>query len=161
MGFWENLASGFLSEPVENKASKIGSLGEIAFEVSTEKVMTVGNMTRSYSAKYAEHEIIGDKPVLEFVGANLRTISFEIQIHAEWGHNPKDEIKQLVEYCEGGEVLTFILGDGPVGDNKWVIESVEETDEQWTGTGEVLYCKANISLKEYVDKDKEGENGSS
>ena len=46
----------------------------------------------------------------------------------------------------------MILGDGPVGDNKWIIESIEETDEMFTGTGEVLYCKANINLKEYIDK---------
>lgn len=161
MGFWENLAKGILSSVINNKESRIGSLGEVAFEVSTEKIMTVNNMSKSYSAKYAEHEIIGDKPILEFTGANLRTISFEIQIHAEWGYNPKEEVKKLVEYCEGGEVLTFILGDGPVGDNKWIIESIEETDEMFTGTGEVLYCKANINLKEYVEDKVEKVNGNS
>lgn len=152
MGFWDTVTSKLNDVEVKNAESKIGSLGEIPFQVTSDDVYTLNNMQRSYAAKYVEHEVIGEKPVLEFTGANLRTISFDIQIHAEWGHNPKDEIQKLVDYCEQGQVLTFILGNGPVGDNKWVIESVSETDEMFVGNGEVLYCKASISLKEYVSE---------
>ena len=151
MSFWDKLAGMIKDVEVKNAASRIGSLGEVAFEVSDSSIMTISNMSRSYAAKYAEHEIIGNKSILELTGAALRTISFDIQLHAEWGHNPKEEIKRLVEYCENGTVLTFILGNGPIGDNKWIIESISETDEMFVGNGEVLYAKATINLKEYVN----------
>ena len=62
-------------------------------------------------------------------------------------------MNQLIEYCENGAVLSFILGDGPIGDNKWVIESISETTEEFMGNGEVLSCIATINLKEYIENE--------
>ena len=46
----------------------IGSLGNVVFEVSSEKVKTLRDMQRQGSARFATHEIIGKKPLREFLG---------------------------------------------------------------------------------------------
>lgn len=66
---------------------------------------------------------------------------------------------KLIEYCEQGAILTFILGDGPIGENKWIIESISEKAEQFLGNGEILSCVASVSLNEYIeDEVKADEN---
>ena len=79
MSFWKKLF-GMLNS-VKNKESKIGSLGEIAFEVSNyDRIFTLNNYSKSISANYAEHDVIGSKPILEFTGPKLQTISFDVRI---------------------------------------------------------------------------------
>ena len=159
MNFWESVLD-FL-KPIKNRESKIGSLGEIAFEVSNyDKILTLDNYSKSISANYAEHEVIGSKPLLEFTGAKLQTISFDIRIASYLGYNPRKQMNQLIEYCETGAVLSFILGNEPIGENKWVIESIEEKTEQFMGNGEILSCIASISLKEYIENEVKDDAGS-
>lgn len=154
VSFWTDVTDLLANKVISNAESKIGSLGEVAFEVSgPDKIFTVSNLSRNISAKYAEHEVIGTKPLLELTGAALQTISFDIQIGYDWGHGPAEEIDKLIKYCESGAVLTFILGNGPIGDNKWVIESVSENAEWFDGTGNITYAKASITLKEYIEKE--------
>ena len=150
MSFWDTLLD--LMGTVKNKESKIGSLGEIAFEVSNyDRILTLDNYSKSISANYAEHEVIGSKPLLEFTGAKLQTISFDIRISSYLGYNPRSQMAKLIEYCEQGAVLTFILGEARIGDNKWVIESLSEKAEQFMGNGEILSCVASVNLKEYIE----------
>ena len=152
MSFWETLLD--MLGPIKNKESKIGSLGEIAFEVSNyDRILTLDNYGKSISANYAEHEVIGSKPLLEFTGPKLQTISFDVRISSYLGYNPRKQMDQLIEYCEKGAVLSFILGDEPIGENKWVIESISEKAEQFMGNGEILSCVASISLKEYIENE--------
>ena len=152
MSFWKKLF-GMLNS-VKNKESKIGSLGEIAFEVSNyDRIFTLNNYSKSISANYAEHDVIGSKPILEFTGPKLQTISFDVRISSYLGYHPRKQMNQLIEYCENGAVLSFILGDGPIGDNKWVIESISETTEEFMGNGDVLSCIATINLKEYIENE--------
>lgn len=152
MSFWDTLLD--LMGPVKNKESRIGSLGEIAFEVSNyDRILTLDNYSKSISANYAEHEVIGSKPLLEFTGAKLQTISFDIRISSYLGYNPRKQMQQLIDYCEQGAVLSFILGDEPIGENKWVIESISEKAEQFMGNGEILSTMASVSLKEYIENE--------
>lgn len=149
--FWSQALSLLGNSIISNKASHIGSLGEVAFEVQgPRQVLTVDDFSRSASAKYSEHNIIGGKPVSEFCGPDLQSISFKIKIHAQWGQNPASQMKKLIEYCELGQVLDFILGNGPVGDNHWVIESVCEAVDHFGVDGNIVCCTASLSLKEYV-----------
>lgn len=152
MSFWDTLLD--LMGPVKNKESRIGSLGEIAFEVSNyDRILTLNNYSKSISANYAEHEVIGSKPLLEFTGAKLQTISFDILISSYLGYNPRKQMKQLIDYCEQGAILSFILGDEPIGENKWVIESIDEKANEFMGNGEILSTTASVSLKEYIENE--------
>lgn len=159
ISFWQRLFD--RPEPVKNKESKIGSLGEIAFEVSNyDRILTLDNYSRDITANYAEHEVIGSKPLLEFTGAKLQTISFDVRISSYLGYSPRKQMDKLKEYCEGGAVLTFILGDEPIGENKWVIESLSEKAEQFLGNGEILSTVATVNLKEYIEDEVKDDEGS-
>lgn len=153
--FWQALASRALAVGVEKSTGgSIGALGEIAFEVSAyNDIFTLDSYKRSAKAKLATHEIIGEKPLTEFCGPELQEVSFSIKLHAAWGVNPKKEIARLIEYCENGAVLSFVLGGEPVGDNKWIIESVSESVDYFDHGGVIIYSTAEVSLREYVENE--------
>lgn len=154
-GFWRaaaSLLSGVARSSLASVAGgSIGALGDIAFEVSAyNNIFTIDGYKRSVKAKLAAHEVIGQKPLTEFCGPELQSVSFGIKLHASWGVNPKKEMQRLTEYCETGEVLTFVLGGVPVGDNKWIIESVGESVDYFDAGGLILYSTADVTLTEYV-----------
>lgn len=138
--------------PFADSSRDVASLGDIQFQVTnTKNIFTFDGYSRSSSTRISKHEVIGGKPVLEFMGADLQEISFEIKINAFWGHNPKKEINRLIKYCENGEVLTFCLAGEPVGDNKWLLTKVSESAEHFDIDGNIIYSKAQITLQEYVE----------
>jgi len=153
--FWRSVSAKLMSFVGGSYfGGSIGSLGDIAFEVSAyNDIFTPDGYKRSARARLSSHEIIGEKPLTEFCGADLQTVSFSIKLHAAWGVNPKTEIERLMEYCEKGEVLSFVLGGEPVGENKWIIESVGESVDYFDFGGVVIYSTAEVSLREYVENE--------
>ena len=59
------------------------------------------------------------------------------------------ELDKLRKYRDTGKVLTLVLGGRVVGQNRWVIESIGESVNFWSKTGQILSCDVSISLKEY------------
>ena len=130
----------------------IGTLGDITFKVSSYKdILTISTYQRDAKARTSTHEIIGQRPILEFLGPDLQTISFSIQLRAWCGANPKQALNTLRRYCETGEVLQFSMGGSPVGENKWLIESISGTANYFDGSGNIVSADASVSLKEYVE----------
>ena len=60
-----------------------GLLGKIPFSCSDSRVLTFQNLQVQKSARYASHDIIGQKPVNEYVGPSMTTLSFTIQLRAQ------------------------------------------------------------------------------
>jgi len=55
----------------------IGYFGDdIIFEISDTKIYNFSGFKRDTASRYATHEIIGEKPVTEYIGPGLCTISF-------------------------------------------------------------------------------------
>ena len=134
----------------------IGSLGSlITFEVSTDKkgklkVLTFDKLSQKVSGRYSTHNIIGSKPKTEFLGADLRALSFNIHLSAMHGVKPRTTIENIEKAVESGTVLPFAVGSKKVGANKWVIESMSETWEEIYNKGELVSASLSLSLKEYV-----------
>ena len=128
----------------------IGTLGEVVFEVSASKVKTFDSMKRSGSGRWATHEIIGQKPVMEFLGPGIEQISFNMRFDVFLGINPSDELVVLRQMRDAGEAVTLILEGQPVTDNLWVIESLSEDYPAIDNTGRILIANVDVSLKEYV-----------
>ena len=61
-------------------AGFLGMIGTLPFVCSHEKVMTFSNLQTEQSVRYATHEVIGKKPVLEFIGESLSRVSFQIRL---------------------------------------------------------------------------------
>ena len=63
----------------------IGAIGDVVFEVSSKKVETLRDMKRQARGRYATHEIVGRKSVLEFLGLEPDEITFSMQLNADLG----------------------------------------------------------------------------
>ena len=87
----------------------IGTLGDVVFETSSEKIRTFDNMKRDGSARWTAHEVMSNKPVLEFIGPDIEQISFSMRLDVALGINPTAELETLREVRDKGEAVKLIL----------------------------------------------------
>lgn len=130
----------------------VGSLGEVPFIVARGLVRTFSDYNREGSGRWAKHDLIGQKPVLEYLGEDLEKISFKMLLRADHGLNPENEVKKLRKMRDNGEVVVLILADKPVGNNSWIIESIGESVTFWDAFGNARSISVDISLQEYVER---------
>jgi phage protein U len=151
----KNLASGIMGQ-LRGKLSSwgfsmpIGCLGDVMFTVSSREVRTFRDMKRTTKARYASHEIIGQKPILEYIGPDGEEITFSMQFHAALGVSPADETEKLREMCESGEAVFLVIGNHTVGQNQWVVESVGENVDTVDNCGRIIVTQVDVTIKEYV-----------
>lgn len=130
----------------------VGSLGDVPFIVARGLVRTFSDYNREGSGRWAKHDLIGQKPVLEFLGKDIEKISFKMVFRADQGINPEKEAQKLRKMRDNGEVMVLILADKPVGDNSWVIESIGENVTFWDAFGNIQAMSVDVSLQEYVER---------
>lgn len=131
--------------------ARVGSLGSVVFSVSDTLVRTISDYSRKTSVRLGTHEIIGEKPLTEFLGPGIDNISFTVKLSAFRGVNPKDEAEKLRRIAESGEAVTFVMGDSPVTQNKWLIESMEETASYYDKNGNIISSDVNLNIREYAE----------
>ncbi|WP_094607726.1 hypothetical protein SPSIL_009120 [Sporomusa silvacetica DSM 10669] len=121
------------------------------------KVMTFDDFKRDSAGRWATHEIIGidKKPILEFIGPGLETISFSIFLTTMLGVEPVDELKKLRQLRDNGVVCMFTIGGNAVTANAWVITQLSETHKTYDNKGSLLVASVSVSLTEYVKLPKE------
>ena len=129
----------------------IGSLGDVVFEVSSDKVRTFNDLQVQLKANYMEHAIHGKKGLLEFTGFAASTMTITIDLLASLGVVPKDELTGLEEILTNHEAVPFILNGEPQGDNLWVLESLSESYPVINNKGELISVRVTLNLKEYVE----------
>ncbi len=135
----------------------IGTLGDIAFEVSAEKVRTFDRLRRRGGARFATHDVLGKKPVKEFIGPGLESIGFSMFFSVSAGLNPQNEIKKLRELRDKGVPLELVIGGAAVSENLWVIEEVSEDWGPVDNKGNLLFARVDVDLQEYPrDSDATG-----
>ena len=127
----------------------VGSLGDLNFEVSNYKVLTFREFKREGGAKYATHEVIGQPPKLEFLHREPTKISLEIDLLADLGIEPGEEMQKIIEMCNEGVANYLIIGGEVFGDCEWVIEDFSETVKHYDGQGKVIAGKVSLKLQEY------------
>lgn len=129
--------------------AQIGKWGKTQFKVNAKKALTFKNMKRSYSARWATHDIAGKRPKLEFQGPDMDEISVEIILDAELGVSPRKTMKTLRAAAKRGEVYYFYIGGKKVAINKFYIASgTENWNEIWS-RGELVRATASITFGEY------------
>ena len=134
----------------------IGSLGEVVFEVSDEKVRTFRDFQIQRSAKYSEHAIHGRKGLLEFTGLSPASASLSIKLDAGLGVNPKEELNNLREILTKHEAVPFILDGEPQGDGLWVLESLDENFEVIDNHGTFIALNVSLKIREYIEVEANG-----
>ena len=60
---------------------RIGSLGDIVFEVSDSVIRTFSEFQRTTSGRWATHEVMGSAPVGEFISPGLDEITLPIKLN--------------------------------------------------------------------------------
>lgn len=129
----------------------IGNLGKtITFEVSSEKVLTFNNLSRTVKGRWTQHNIIANKPKSEFLGPDLDGITFKVSLSAMHGVRPRKTLETIEKAVRKGTVLPFVVGGKKVGSNSWVITSVSETWNCVYSKGELVTADVNLTLQEYV-----------
>lgn len=136
----------------------IGAIGSkalddvIVFEVSDQRILTFDGFKRSNKITFAKNNVLLQKPVSEYVGQELDTISFTIYFKSELGTDPRAELDRLIYLHRNGDVVTLMLWGRAFGTYRWIISAL---DMNWTRINKIGYCRAiecGITLEEYAGR---------
>ena len=131
---------------------QIGNFGSlIVFETSDRRILTFSGFNKQVGANYAEHTRFTKKPLLEFTGPQLATVSFTVTLNALHGVRPRATMEAIEEAIEAGRAEVLVIGGRAIGQYKWVITSMSESWDYVYNGGELVAAKMDISLKEYVE----------
>lgn len=125
----------------------MGALGSLPFVCARGKVLTFNDLSRDQSARWAKHEVIGKKPVLEYVGEDLAKVSLTIRFDTNLGVPPLIGLDHLKKMLKNKQVKTLVIGGEYLG--RYVIESVSEERKFHTGAGVCIVAEATIALLEW------------
>lgn len=128
----------------------IGNIGDITFVASESKLRTFQQLTKDYAARYATHEVIGKKPVLEFIGPDIIKANLTIRLESAKGVVVQDEIDAINTIIESGEDQPLFIGKKYFG--QFVIKSMNENDSVTDNKGVIRLATITINLEEYADE---------
>lgn len=126
----------------------IGTLGQLPFVCSSKKVLTFNNLKRTNSVRWARHEIIGKKPKLEFMGADLSTASLTMRFDSSLNAPPLFYLNRVKKMLDNRMYKTLIIGGDYMG--KFVMEEVEEERLWHNGAGVCIAAEVRIALTEWT-----------
>jgi len=124
----------------------VGTFGTLPFVCSSVFVLTFNGLSRELSVRWAQHDVIGTKPVLEYIGPDLASISMSIRFDSTLGLAPLMGLKKLKGMLEDGTAHVLVIGGEYFG--RFVMESISEERRHHTGFGVCQVAEAKISLKE-------------
>jgi hypothetical protein len=119
----------------------------VVFAASAFLVQTFEELIRESSARYAVHDVIGGKPIVEFTGAELRTMDFKITLHSSFGVEPLSFYEKLQDMTEKGlPQRVFIEGKNQ---GQYNILKVRGETTMWA-KGRPAVMSIDLSLREYI-----------
>lgn len=127
----------------------IGSYLNVVFQVSDNRVNTFNNFTRTGDARYEKHAIKHQKPLLEFEGPDVESVTFDVKLSVNLGINPLAELEKWKKSWREGKRGIFLLGNKPVSNNAFVISKVTENHKTFDKKGNVLTIEISLDLLEY------------
>ena len=89
----------------------IGNWGSIVkFQTSDKRILTPDKMKYSFAARINKHNVINGYPIVEFVGPDLQTTTFTIELNALLGVRPKVIEDKLWYSLAEGVVAPLVIG---------------------------------------------------
>jgi phage protein U len=128
---------------------QIGTIGDIVFEVSSERVHTFDGLIQRTGGRWEDHQPIGAPVRPEFLGPDQGVMEFNIKLHASLGVNPKTEKEKIEAMVISGHHAPFMLGNAPIGEGNWYIATCETTHEIIDNAGRLLKASLHITLREH------------
>ncbi len=128
---------------------RVGSLGEIVFSVSSNKVETFSGLKISSSASYGSHKRHCGNEIIEFTGNDADSISFNMTLSQILGVDVESELEKLRKYKKTGKTLKLVIGKKVIGNYRWVITKMNITPKYYGKRSEILTADVAVTLKEY------------
>lgn len=129
----------------------IGNWGSnITFEVSASRALTFKDMTRNVSGRWQDHPILDGKPLSEFGGAELSSVTMTVILSAMNGVHPKDVIASLEAAAENGKVDYLYIGGRKIGTDKMRLTSVSESWNKVMNNGALVEATVDLTFDEYI-----------
>lgn len=140
----------------------VGYMGDVPFITSRQVLLTFDDFGRNSEGRWAKHELVGQKPVLEFLGPDTEVITMKIMLRRDHGINPEKVLTKLRQMRDTGEVFPLVLGSRVIRNNikalmkkgvapgagLWILRSVGESVTHWAG-GNPYIVEVSVTLEEY------------
>lgn len=129
----------------------IGKYGDIVFETTDTRILNFKDLKISKSNRTTSHNILMKKPILEFLGPELDSITFTVNLNASLGINVTEERNKWYKNIENATADELLIGNKKIGQNKWLTTSINETYNTILNNGQVYSLTLEITLQEYVE----------
>lgn len=124
----------------------IGYLGDIVFTAGNDRILTFSDLQVNRAGRFATHEIIGSKPVIEYLGPEASTISYNIILDSSLGVDVQAEIDRLNDAMVAGKPLPLVEGEKYHGD--FVINALTETHSAMARDGKLIRAELALNMTE-------------
>jgi len=124
----------------------LGFFGKIPFTCSTEQVATFKDLQIQRQSRYATHDVLGQKPVQEYIGPALTTVSFKIQLRSYLKSNPATYLAMLKDILDSGKAQRLLLGPQYYG--KYILTGYSEDQKYFNGIGACIAADVSLQLDE-------------
>jgi len=128
---------------------QIGSFGDIIFEVSERSVRTFYDFLQRAGSRWSIHEPIASAPRPEYLGPVQGDLEFTMRLSSSLGLDPAAEKAKMETLAREGTHAPLLLGNRPVSEADWYIESCETTLLWVNGRGGIDLAEMKLLLKEY------------
>jgi phage protein U len=119
------------------------ALGSVSFEV----IASPTQMETTDAWHYAEFKLVEAKPTLQWIGDELRKISFTLVLHQAYA-DPVNDFAALSAMAEQHQPVPFVLGNGTNIGN-FVIKEIKRTDDWMSDQGDPIKLTADVQLLEW------------
>ena len=128
---------------------QIGSYGFIVFEHSAGNVQAFSDMAITTAGRWPVHEPVFGRVVPQFTGPGQSEAIFDMHLHERLGINVPEVLRRIREVPRRGMVAPLIVGNEPVHDHDWLMETMEERQVRHDREGRVMYAVITATLREY------------
>ena len=129
----------------------IGYFGKIIFETSDKRILTFTDFKYSAQNRTEKHSVIGSKPITEFIGPELDSVSFTVNLNGSWGVKPRYEIERWLDLVNNGTADMLVIGSKALGRDKWIVTQVGSAWNTIFKGGELYSASIDITLEEYIE----------
>jgi len=97
---------------------------------------------------YAEHQIVEDRPRLQWLAAGLETIELDFHFHASFT-DPSIQAAALVAAADDHNARALVFGNG-VHRGYFIVTSIRTTARQMSSNGNLIAMTLRVGLKEWA-----------
>ena len=124
----------------------VGLFGVVPFVCSDSRVLTFSNLSKKKGARFVSHDVIGQKPVLEYIGPESDSISMTVRLDAGLGVPPSVGLMIFERMIETGAANLLLIGTEYHG--QFVMTSMDVDRRFFTNTGAARVADVKLELKE-------------